>query len=163
MRCEDVQDLIDALAAGDMTPDVEVTAHLQACTRCSTGLTRARQIDQALRAMPLPQVPDAFTATLLARGRSIRWKSEQRFDWWFNLAMATAFGSIAAGIWALLHLTGLAAVTVGTANFIGRSVPDLFEQAKPEITLYLTATALVAGALGVWWWFERTGNDHQAA
>jgi anti-sigma factor RsiW len=163
MRCEDVQNLIEGLAEGEITPNADVTAHLQACTRCSTSLSCARQIDHALEALPVASPPPAFTASVVRCTRSVRWESEQRLDWWFNTVMAICLAIIAAGIWGLMHVTGLTAVTLGTADFVGRSLPALYERVKPQLTLYLTAAALVFAALGIWRWLERTGQPRQPA
>jgi predicted anti-sigma-YlaC factor YlaD len=163
MRCEEVQDLVEALAEGDVGPSAEVDAHLRTCVHCSASLSRARQIDRRLQALPVPVPPPTFTAAVVRRTRSIRWESEQRFDWWFNTAMAIALTIIGVGVWGVMHVTGLTAVTVGTADFLGRSLPALYDRVKPELGLYLTASALVIGALGVWWWLERAGEPRQTA
>ena len=158
--CQRVLDLVEALAEGD-APDPQVSTHLRECIRCAAALARARQIQHALEALPVPPPPPAFTSRVVGRTRALRWQSEQRFDWWFNAATVAALAIIALGIWGLLNVTGLAAVTIGTADFVGRSVPLLYEQVKPQISAYGLAAILVAGGLAVWWWLERTGGGTQ--
>ena len=119
MRCEDVQDLIDAVAEGPEATPPEMAAHLQACASCSASLSRARQIDRLLSATQALVPPDRFTADVVRRTRTVRWRSEQRFDRWFNAVLVTSFLVIAAGVWGLMNVTGLASVTVGTADFVG--------------------------------------------
>src|SRR5512146_2496403 len=109
--CEDVLDRIEALADGDEA-DAQVSRHVQQCARCSAALARARQIHQALEARPVPLPPPAFTARVITHARSINWRSEQRFDWWFNATMAAGLAIVAMGIWTLLNVTGLTAVTI---------------------------------------------------
>lgn len=162
MNCEDVQAVLESLAEGE-APGSEVSCHLQACSPCAASLARARQLHDALRTLAVPSPRLDFTAAVVGRTRSLRWQSEQRFDWWFNAIMAASLGSIALGIWGLMNVTGLAAVAVGTVNFLGHSVPALYQQVKPELSLYGTATALVAGGLLIWWWLERSDRPQRIA
>ncbi len=159
--CERVLDVLEGLAEGGAA-DEEVSAHVRGCSRCAAALARARQIHRALQALPGPTPPPDFTATVIKRTRSLRWRSEERFDSWFNAVIVACLALVALGVWGLFDVTGLAAVTAGTADFIGRSVPELYAQVKPELPLYLTATGLVAGSLGVWWWLERAGRSQRA-
>jgi anti-sigma factor RsiW len=160
--CENVLDVVERLAEGE-APDRDVSAHLQECRRCAAALALARQIHHALETQPVASPSPGLTSAVVGRTRSLRWQSEQRFDWWFNAATAASLAIIALGIWGLMNVTGLAAVTVGTADFVGRSVPALYEQVKPEISLYLSAAMLVAGGLAIWWWLERGGRPPRTA
>ncbi len=160
MQCEDVLELAETLAEGEV-PGPEVSRHLQVCSRCTAAMTRARRIHDALRTLAVPSPAQDFTSTVVGRTRSLRWQSEQRFDWWFNAAMAAGLAIIALGIWGLMHVTGLAAVTTGTVDFVGRSVPELFEQVKPRLALYGTAAGFVVGSLAIWWWLERGGRPQR--
>ena len=162
MLCEDVQGELETLGDG-ATPEPAVSAHLAACRRCSASFALARQIHLALEAQPTASPPPGFVSAVIGRTHSLSWQSEQRFDWWFNAVMAASVAIILLGIWGLMNVTGLAAVTVGTADFVGRSVPALYEQIKPQLRLYLTAATLVAGGLVVWWWLERGGRPQRAA
>ncbi len=155
MRCDEIQTLIEALAETDGTLTPEVAEHLRGCERCAASLALARRIHGALEAMAAPQPPAGFTSAVIRGAHSIRWASEQRFDWWFNAVIAAALVLIGAGAWGLMDLTGIAAILVGTAHFIGASVPPLYDRVRPVVPLYLTATALVISALAVWWWLER--------
>ncbi len=160
MRCDEVEDRIEGLAAGE-SPAAEVAEHLRGCDRCSAALQRARQIDHALAALPVPEAPASFTPALMRRVRPIRWESEQRFDWWFNLVMAASAAAIAFGVWAAFNLTGLATISTGFVDSVRESVPALYQRVRPEIPLYGAAAALVLGSLGVWWWLERGGRPRQ--
>jgi anti-sigma factor RsiW len=162
VTCKELLDVVEAVAEGQ-APDAGIAAHLQTCSRCAAALARARQIHQALETLPTPSAPPAFTAAVVGRTRSLQWQSEQRFDWWFNAATAAALLIVALGIWGLLNVTGLAAVTAGTVDFVRRSVPVVYEQVKPEISVYGLAAMLVAGSLAIWWWLERTGRPQRTA
>ena len=61
MTCADVADLIDPIAAGDLTPDAAVSAHLAACPSCARTLDAARRIETLLRARLVPSAPSQFT------------------------------------------------------------------------------------------------------
>lgn len=162
MRCEDVQEQLETLA-DDVSPGAAVSAHLQACRRCSASFTLARQIHGALQAQPVASPPPTFTSAVVARARSHNWQSEQRFDSWFNTMMVASLAVIVLGIWGLLNVTGLTAVTVGTVDFLGRSVPALYEQVRPQMWLYLRASTFVVGGLAIWWWLERSGRPPRTA
>ncbi len=161
MRCDEVEDRIEELAAGGQAPAADVSTHLRDCPRCSASLLRAREIDHALAVLPVPPAPASFTPAVMRRIRPVRWESEQRFDWWFNVVMAASAAAIVFGIWAALNLTGLAAVSANTIDFVRQSVPALYERAKPEISLYGMAAALVFASLAVWWWIERDGRPRR--
>ncbi len=156
MRCEEVQTLIEALAEADGAPEPAVAEHLRGCQRCAGSLSLARRIHHALAETPVPEAPVDFTSAVIRGTHSIRWASEQRFDWWFNAAIAAGLALTVAGIWGLVNLTGLTAIFVGTARFVGASVPPLYDRVRPVLPLYLTAIALVGSALAVWWWLERS-------
>ncbi len=159
--CQDVFDVLEALAEGQSADDA-VSAHLRECSRCAVALARARQIDRALESLPVASPPVAFTTTVIGRTRSLQWQSEQRFDWWFNAATVAAMVVIALGIWGLVNATGLMKVTVDTADFVGRSVPAIYEQVKPQLSTYGLAAMLVTAGLAVWWWLERGDRPRQA-
>ncbi len=160
--CEDVLSRVEPLAEGEPA-DEAVRAHLRACARCAAALARARQVGEALEALPTLSASAAFTTDVVRLTRSLRWQSEQRFDRWFNAATVAALIVIALGVWGLMNVTGLTAVTVGTADFVGRSLPVLYDQVKPQISRYGLAGMLVAGGLAIWWLLERNARPQRTA
>ena len=158
MSCSDVLDLVDAIAAGDLTPDAASAAHLASCPSCARALADAREIERLLQARPTPQPPAQFTARTLAGVRRARWQSEQFLDAWFNAALIVFVVSVVGGVWLLLDRSGLVAM-----DTVSRDAVDLVQtfflatarRVVAELPLYAAATALVAGAVGIWWWAER--------
>jgi anti-sigma factor RsiW len=138
-----------------LTPSAEVTAHLAACSRCATELTVARRIERLLATSPAAEAPASFVPSVLRRVRRERWRAEQYLDLGFNLVIAVCLALVAGGVWLLLHLTGLAAVTEGTAELLASASRDLIRGVEPMLPIYTAAAGLVAMAIGVWWWAER--------
>ena len=68
MRCEKVQQKLDAYAANELTPAVreQVASHLAACEACRQALARQRELATLLRGVPAPPVPEGFAARLMA-------------------------------------------------------------------------------------------------
>ena len=87
MTCSDALHLVEAIAAGDLEVDDNVRAHFETCPRCASTLASARRLELALQARPKPQAPSRFTQTVLGRIRHERWRSEERVDRAFNVAI----------------------------------------------------------------------------
>ena len=49
MFCDEALDTVEAIAAGDLTPDGRVASHLATCPNCALALTRARQLEASLQ------------------------------------------------------------------------------------------------------------------
>src|SRR5437016_1224348 len=103
MLCDDVLDLVEAIAGGELMPNRDVAVHLESCAACRAALERARTIEHMLQSRSLPQPPAHFTARTLARVRRARWRSEQIFDLGFNLALLLLAVAVGGGIWMLVH------------------------------------------------------------
>ena len=152
MTCDDVADAIDLIAAGELTADAAVSAHLSTCASCARSLLAARRVESLLRARPTPAAPAQFTSRLMNRIRRASWRREQIVDWIFNSAMIAAALGVAVGLWIAMRRTGL--------SFVSREAMDLFssgmltaaQKVAPSVPLYAGATALLLVALGVWWW-----------
>ncbi len=153
MECRDVQALIESIAAGEATPDPEVEAHLRACGRCASSLALASQIDRLLEDVPV--APPSFVPAVMRRVRNERWRAERYLDIGFNLVVGTSLAIVAAGIWLLLHLTGLEAVASNTAELMAAASADVLRRITPALPLYGMAASVLAMAIGVWWWVER--------
>ena len=94
MFCDEALDAVEAVAAGDRTPDGRLAAHYASCPNCATALSSARELERLLRQRPTPVPPPQFTARTLSRIRRARWRSEQWLDAGFNLAFAVIVLSI---------------------------------------------------------------------
>jgi len=155
MFCDEALDTVEAIAAGDVMPDGRVASHLATCPNCARALDRARQIEGALRGREAPSAPAQFTSRTLARVRRARWRTDQFLDVGFNVAIGALVLAVSGGVWMLLHRSGLAAVSGDAVNILGSSLVSLARRVAPSVPLYAGAMALLAGALGIWWWAER--------
>jgi anti-sigma factor RsiW len=155
MFCDEALDTVEAIAAGDLTPDGRVASHLATCPNCALALVRARQLEATLRQRAVPAAPAQFTARTLARIRRARWRSDQFLDVGFNVAIGVLVFAVFGGIWMLLHRAGLASVSGDAVNVFGSGFVSLAKRAAPALPLYAGAAALLLSALGIWWWAER--------
>jgi len=155
MFCDEALDAIEPIAAGDLTPDGRVAEHLKSCPNCAAALEDARVIERMLRVRPTPRTPPQFTARVMARVRRARWRSEQFLDVGFNLAIALVVVAVLTGVWMLMHRSGLTSVSNDAVDLFTSEIVALARRAAPSLPLYAGALALLASALGVWWWAER--------
>ncbi len=155
MFCDEALDAVEAIAADDRTPDGRVAAHLATCPNCAAALVSARALDQLLKRRPVPAAPPQFTSRTLTHVRRARWRSEQFLDLGFNVAMGAIVIAVVAGIWMLLHRSGLAAVSHDAVDLFASGLVTFVRRVTPSLPLYAGATALLVTALGIWWWAER--------
>lgn len=155
--CAALGDVLDAIADGAITPDVETTAHLAACPACRASLDEARRLDRLLRARDVPVPPPQFTAKTMQRIRHAGWRREQIVDWIFNSALIAAALLVASGLWIALRQTGLSAVGRDILDIFTVSVSATAQKITPSLPLYAGATGLLVVALGLWWWASSDG------
>jgi predicted anti-sigma-YlaC factor YlaD len=155
MFCDEALDAVEAIAAGDLTPDGRVAEHLASCPNCAAALVTARQLERVLRRRGVPQPPAQFTTRTLGRVRRARWRSDQFLDVGFNIAIILVVVAVFGGVWMLLNRTGLAAVSVDAVDLFGSAFVSLVRRVAPSLPLYAGAAALLATALAIWWWAER--------
>jgi predicted anti-sigma-YlaC factor YlaD len=155
MFCDEALDAVEAIAAGEVTPEGRVAEHLASCPNCSAALESARRLDAMLRQRPAPRAPAQFTTRTLGRVRRARWRMDQYLDLGFNIAIVLIVGAVVGGIWMLLHRTGLTAVGNDAVDLLGTGLVTFIHRVGPSLPLYAGATALLATALGIWWWAER--------
>jgi len=153
--CDEALDAVEAIAAGDLTADGRIAEHLATCPNCAAALVSARQLERVLRRRGVPQPPSQFTGRTLARVRRARWRSEQFLDVGFNIAVILIVVAVFGGVWMLLNRTGLVAVSTDAVDLFGSAVVTLVRRVAPSLPLYAGAAALLASALGIWWWAER--------
>ena len=155
MFCDEALDAIEAIAAGDLTPDGRIAEHLASCPNCASALESARHLEQTLRARTAPAAPPQFTTRTLARVRGARWRNDQFLDVGFNVAIIAVVVAVFGGVWMLLHRSGLDAVSGGAVDLFGSGLVAFVHSVAPSLPLYAGAAALLVSALGLWWWAER--------
>jgi anti-sigma factor RsiW len=155
MFCDEALDTIEAIAAGELTPDGRVANHLISCPNCAAALDDARQIERMLQARAVPRTPAQFTSRTMARVRRARWRSEQFLDMGFNFAIGLVILAVVAGVWMLMHRSGLTVVSNDAVDLFSAAVVTLARRIAPSLPLYAGAAALLVSALGIWWWAER--------
>ena len=153
MTCGDLADLVDAIAAGDVAADAEMSAHLSTCASCARALEAARRLDGALRARPVPPAPSQFTMRVINRLHRASWRREQIVDGIFNSAMIAAALLVGVGGWLALRRTGLSSFFSQSAmNAVNSEMLAAAQKVAPSLPIYAAATGVVVVALGVWWW-----------
>ncbi len=155
MFCDEVLDAIEPIAAGDLTPDGRIADHLATCPNCAAALESARALERMLQQRQTLKAPAQFTTRTLGRVRRARWRSDQFLDAGFNVVVAAIVIAVLAGVWMIFNRTGLAAVSADVVNLFGTGLVTFAQRVGPSIPLYAGATALLATALGIWWWAER--------
>jgi len=155
MFCDEALDAIEPIAAGELTPDGRIADHLATCPNCAAALETARRLERMLQARPAPRPAPQFTSRTLARVRRARWRSEQFLDVGFNVAIVAIVAAVVGGIWMLLHRSGLAAVSSDAVDLFGSGMMTLVHRVAPSVPIYAGAMAVLATALGLWWWAER--------
>ena len=162
MTCRDMQERIEAVAAGDQPADEAFRAHVEGCVACAAAMARARRIEETLAARPAPAAPARFAALVASRIRRDHWREEQQVDWMFNIAIAAGLVAIAGGALALVNLS-LVTDTIGagvSAMFTYFAQPGAEAPARVPAGLptYLLAAGFLATTLLVWSWAERSGR-----
>ena len=155
MFCDEVLDVIEPIAAGELTPDGRIADHLGTCPHCAAALDDARRLERMLRARPAPRPAPNFTSRTLNRVRRARWRSEQFLDVGFNVAIVAIVVALVGGIWMGLNRSGLAAVSGEAVNLFGSGMMAFVHRVAPSVPIYIGAMAVLATALGLWWWAER--------
>jgi anti-sigma factor RsiW len=155
MYCDEALDAVEAVAAGELTPDGRLAAHYTSCPHCATALSSAREVEALLKERAAPQPPPQFTTRTLARVRRARWHSEQLLDAGFNAAIGVVVLAVVVGVWMVINRSGVAAVSHEAIGVFGRGLLTFVRGVAPSVPLYAGATALLATALGVWWWAEK--------
>lgn len=155
MTCREVDDLIEAVVAGDEPASEAFHSHVEGCMRCAAAVAAARQIELALVARPVETAPVNFAATVVARIRRERWRSEQHVDRLFNAALVAGVALVIGGMLALLNLSGVTGAVGAGVALMNQLGSRLIVEAAPSLSTYLLSVAFFLTALLVWWWAER--------
>ncbi len=154
MRCDEVADLIEPWAAGELTPSSDQAAHLRTCPSCARALALARRMEAMLVTTSWAPVPAGFTGNLLLRIRNESWRREQLLDRAFNIAMATAGVVVAAATWLALEWSGVNALMGRALAAAGEVLSTSVAHMPIEPVLYGAAVVSGVAALLVWRWNE---------
>jgi len=160
--CEELTDLIEPAAAGELTLDGAATEHVNGCAACAAALDSARRLDAMLRARPVPTAPPYFSSRAMSKIRHARWRSEQYLDLVFNIALGFTAIAVLAAVWIAMRRTGLALIVNDLGQVFETAATSLARRIAPALPVYAAATALLAGALVVWWWAERGGASEMS-
>jgi hypothetical protein len=158
MTCADAQDLIEAVAAGDVARDGELTLHLADCRTCTLAFESALHMERTLAALPAPPAPRGFAQDVAAAIRRERWRSDERVDRAFGATIAAAVVVVVVAFVSLLNLGSVARlmmVAVETVSTPPRQPPAWAGGSLPAAVL---TAALLTTSLGVWWWVERRSD-----
>ena len=153
--CRDVQELVEAIASGDVEPDAAVRSHLETCPACASVLASARRLEAALAARQAPPAPARFTQTVLYAVRRERWQSEQRVDQLFNLTILAGAALVVLGVVAAFNVETLLSITRSLFLAARNQSGSMVREAVPVMTTYAVAAMLLLSALGMWWYVER--------
>jgi predicted anti-sigma-YlaC factor YlaD len=153
MTCDIADVLIEAVAAGEHPLGGELGAHLSACERCRRALALAREVEAMFRAERQPAVrPELFEA-IRTRLHRERWRVEESFDLAFNVVVSLAVVGILAGAYVVVA-AAVGGLGAGTLSDVASGMALVAERARPFMSVYAMAVALLAMSAGVWWWAE---------
>ena len=154
MTCREVIEQIEAIAAGDQVLDEDSRGHLESCPGCAAALAAAHRLEEYLAARPAIAPPPKFTSSVLQRIRRERWRSEQRVDRLFNLAMIFAAGVVLTGTAFLFNMSTAVELASTASRGLSVAAEEMLRRAAPSAGTYIAAMALLISALGMWWWAD---------
>lgn len=158
MTCSEAQELIEAIASGEAAP-ASFTLHLSECRDCARSLAVARRIEHALLAQAAPAAPPRFAQAVATAIRRQRWQYDQQVDRAFNITIAVGLLVVVAGVVSLFNATAIAQmllVAVDTLAQVAQQPPPWGE--TRTMPMAAITTAVVATAIGLWWWAERRSD-----
>jgi predicted anti-sigma-YlaC factor YlaD len=155
MFCDEALEAVEPIAAGDLIADGRIAEHLNTCVDCAAALQSAKNLERLLRQRPVPRAPAQFTTATVGRVRRARWRSDQWLDAGFNLAIVAIVVAIVSAVWMVLNRSGLSAVSNDAVVLFESGMTTFAGRIAPALPLYAGAAALLATALGIWWWAER--------
>ena len=155
MTCDDVLEIVEAIAAGDVEVDSALRAHFETCPRCASTLASARRLETLLVARAKPKAPDGFTQAVLARIRQEQWQSEERVDRLFNVAIVIALLLVVGSVIALTNVDAALGAAGTVWGMVASASGQAVSAAAPVFLTYVAAIGLLMSALVMWWWADR--------
>jgi anti-sigma factor RsiW len=153
VRCDDLDEVIEALAEGEAVPS-EAAAHVATCAVCQARVELARAVDRLLQAREVPAPPERFTLQVMRRVTQERWRVEQFVDAGFNLAIAAGVIVVLAGLTAVLWSLGWFSIDVGALSTATAAVAPWTTRLVSDAQTLIIAAVLLSSALALWWWVE---------
>lgn len=162
MTCHEAQELIEAVASGDIAAPPAFAAHVAGCHECTVALEFARGIERALRMRPEQAAPADFTRTVTGAIRRRRWEYDQHVDRAFNVAIALGVTLIVVAVVSLLNAAALAQMLMAAAD----AVAELPNQSPSwgqihTVPMATIAITVVGTGIAVWWWAEHRPDYRQ--
>ena len=154
MTCDEIEEIVEAVAAGDRPMDAALAAHLDGCARCAAALATARRIENYFATRTVEAAPDQFTRMVLQRIRRERWQSEEQVDRLFNFAIVAAGLLLVLGAAVLFNLSAALRIAATASQLLTVAGEQALRQIAPALGTYVAASALLVSALGMWWWAD---------
>jgi len=153
VRCDDLDDVIEALAEGEAL-SAEHHAHVAGCARCQARLAMARAVDRLLASREAPEPPGAFTFRVMERVGREQWRAEQIVDVGFNVAVVAGVALVVAGAVGLAWSMGWLTVERPTLEAMSTAIESWLASTLAKGPTVALAALLLTSALGLWWWVE---------
>ena len=149
MRCDDLDDLIEELSAGEPV-NAEAEAHLATCAACRARVELARAVDRLLLAREVPAPPERFTLQVLRRVSQERWRVEQFVE---ALSAAGCRPAVVSGgstpaLYSSHLVTGTTEIRPGTYIYNDRTTAEVGACAPEDCALTILATVVSTAVPG---------------
>src|SRR5262245_7809051 len=118
MFCDEVLELVEPIAGGDLVPDARTTAHIASCAQCAAALDDARRLERLLRGRSVPSPSAQFTSRIMGRIRRDRWRREQFLDAGFNVVVGLMALTLLVALWMLFSRSGLGGMSRDALNVL---------------------------------------------
>src|SRR5947209_6900401 len=122
MYCDEALEAVEAVAAGELTPDGRIAEHYASCPNCAAALETARALEQLLQHRDAPRPSAQFTSRTMTRVRRLRWRTEQFLDVGFNVVIATIVLAVVFGGWIALDRTGFSVIGTDAIELFSRGL-----------------------------------------
>lgn len=133
----------------------DLAAHAASCAECQTRVALVRRMEDALATWPTSAPPPDFAARVAATARREAWAQDVVVDWGFNLAIAACVAVILSGVVAGLWMMSSAVPVPESSRVAADLLTAVAARARAQASIAVTAMALLATAVGGWWWAEQ--------
>ena len=158
MRCDDLENLIEAIADDSLPLPAEDAAHVASCALCTARIERARSIESLLSVREVAPLPAAFTQAVMARVIQERWKAERAIDLGFNLAIAAGILVIVTAGAGLAWSLGMLSVTIDLDAIVRALDAGATGRLLSQVQTVAMSAVLLTMALFLWWWAEAASD-----
>src|SRR5262245_18186985 len=124
MFCDEVLELVEPIAAGDLVPDARTTAHITCCAQCASALDDPRRLDRLPQGRSVPKPSAQFTSRIMSRLRRDRWRREQFLDTGFNVVVGLVALTLLVALWMVFSRSGLGAMSRDALNVLNSAALD---------------------------------------